>query len=93
MYIDFLRNPLFPVVVVPFTFPQAGSENPSSATSLSALGAVSVFNFTRSDKWHHVMVFLCTFLTSNDEHLCVCVFAGHVSSLVKGLFKSLAYLK
>lgn len=39
------------------------------------------------------MGFVCIFLmTGNTQHLFLCLFAGHIFSLVKYLFKPLAYL-
>ena len=53
-------------------------------------------NFRHSSKWYHIMVFIIGlhFLISNDaEHLFTHIFAIHMSSLVKSLFRSFAHYK
>lgn len=54
-----------------------------------------LFNFSHSSKC--ILVFLCSFnlfflITSDVGHLFMCLFTINISSLVKCLFKSFAYL-
>jgi hypothetical protein len=54
---------------------------------LSALSMVSLFNFWHCSKYHLIVICIFIFLMNNDvDQLSMCLFAIHISSLVKCLF-------
>ena len=77
-----------------FSFLLEVHKNSNFSTSLSILLFVSLYNFSLSSKCiavSHCGFNLRVLMTSDAEHHFVCLFAICVSSLVKYLFKSVAY--